>query len=408
MYNKRLSSMNNFLSTGVLVVLALLPAYLLRVSIFGIPTTLLEIMLLILIILWLVQNRKRLKELFVIKRSWAVFIALVIISATVSAIVAPDTLSAFGIWKAYFIEPILFFYLVVDLLQKKQITNDRILIALCVGRLLVSLAAILQWILWTGIPIPWDVERRVTGLFDYPNALGLYLGPLVILIIGQLLSLCHCEAKGRSNLKVLFYFSSLFFFVIAIILAQSEAALASIIVTTIVMGIAHHKFRKPTIVISCVALLLLFSIPTARVFVINKISLQDYSGQVRLSQWKETIELLKDHPIVGAGLSGYPNALKPYHKDTQFEIFQYPHNIFLNMWVELGLLGLIAFGFLIFLFLRSLSYSTTFLLYYFPLLQIFLHGLVDVPYFKNDLSILTWTLFALLYVATIAPKSERR
>jgi putative inorganic carbon (HCO3(-)) transporter len=417
MLDKVLSDMTNLLSTGVLITLALLPAYLLRASIFGIPTTLLEIMLIVLIILWLIQNRKRLKELFAIKRSWAIFIALIIVAVTISAIIAPDTLSAFGIWKAYFIEPILFFYLLVDLLKKKQITSDRILIALCVGGLLVAVTAILQWILWAGIPIPWDVERRITGLFDYPNALGLYLGPLTIIslcvILRKHLSPELVEginvAEG-SRIKKFFFSICIFLFLLAIILAQSEAALASIIVTVIIMGLAHRKLRKPTIVISCVALLFLFSFPTTRVFITNKISLQDYSGQVRLSQWKETMELLKDRPIAGVGLSQYPNALKPYHKDTQYEIFQYPHNIFLNIWVELGLLGLLTFSYLIFLVFQTSwsSWSSWSFLFLFPLLQIFIHGLVDVPYFKNDLAVLMWTLLALFYVAKISSKSERQ
>ncbi|MBI2475604.1 O-antigen ligase family protein [Candidatus Uhrbacteria bacterium] len=404
--------MDKFISTGILVTLALLPAYLLRANIFGIPTTFLEIMLLILIILWLIQNRKRLKELFAIKQSWTVFIALVIVAATVSAIIAPDIFSALGIWKAYIIEPILFFYLLVDLLKRKQITNERVLIALCVGGLLAAVTAILQWILWAGIPIPWDIERRVTGLFDYPNALGLFLGPLTIVSLTlimkkhlspELVEGINVDKKSRK--KILLYFIFIILFLLAIIFAQSEAALASIIVTGIMMGIMHHKFRKPTIVISCLALLIIFSIPTTRVFLINKILLQDYSGQVRLSQWKETVELLKDHPIAGAGLSQYPNALKPYHKDTQYEIFQYPHNIFLNIWVELGLLGLLTFFYFIYLTFQTFRSFPTFFLF-FPFLQIFLHGLVDVPYFKNDLAVLIWTLIALFYVESLTAKSK--
>jgi len=34
------------------------------------------------------------------------------------------------------------------------------------------------------------------------------------------------------------------------------------------------------------------------------------------------------------------------------------------------------------------------------LLVMFIHGLVDVPYFKNDLAVLTWSMLALLAVST--------
>ena len=121
------------------------------------------------------------------------------------------------------------------------------------------------------------------------------------------------------------------------------------------------------------------------------------------------MELLKDHPMLGAGLSGYPTALKPYHQRTDLEIFQYPHNIFLNIWVEMGLLGLIGFIFLIVTVLRTTIISmhsqakACGYIVIFVLIQMFLHGLVDVPYFKNDLAILTWTLLA-IFTFTYASK----
>lgn len=427
--------MNKIISIGTLLVLSLLPSYLLRFDIFKIPTTVLEIMLLILIFLWIIQNRKRLRKIFVLRREWAIFIALVVVAATVSAIVSPNTFAALGIWKAYFIEPILFFYLLVDLLQQKQISFDKILVALCVGGLLVSLAALLQWSFNVGVPIPWDVERRVTGLFDYPNALGLYLGPLTVLMIGRLLYPCHCEQPSTfsqrcwgakqslgllrrlieppRNDKTLLYFISVILFSTAVILAQSEAAIASVAITTVIMFLCDRKLRKPTLAVSVILLLIVFSIPTSREFLTNKILLQDYSGQVRLSQWSETIKLLKDRPILGAGLSGYQTALVSYHKDTQYEIFQYPHNIFLNIWVELGLLGLIAFGFLIYVILKNVmslrgGQIANDALILFTLVQIFIHGLVDVPYFKNDLAILTWALLSIFYVSAISEKTEQR
>jgi O-antigen ligase len=142
----------------------------------------------------------------------------------------------------------------------------------------------------------------------------------------------------------------------------------------------------------------------------NKLLLQDYSGQVRLSQWSETVAFLKDNLFFGAGLNGYPEALTQYHNPTLYEIFQYPHNIFLNTWVELGVLGLIAliwFSHLIFssilrrrpkdlpeLIRLSAKGRHLQLALFAALLTIFIHGLVDVPYFKNDLSLLTWTLLA--------------
>lgn len=140
---------------------------------------------------------------------------------------------------------------------------------------------------------------------------------------------------------------------------------------------------------SLVALSIVISLLFPPLF--QKLTLQDYSGSVRLSQWSETIDMLQDHWLLGAGLSGYQTVFKPYHQATHLEIFQYPHNILLNIWVELGLLGLIAVGLLSWHVLRAEPSIAIF-----ALLQMIIHGLVDVPYFKNDLAFLTWIFLAII------------
>ena len=195
-----------------------------------------------------------------------------------------------------------------------------------------------------------------------------------------------------------------------VFLAQSEAGIAALIATAVCILLFSKNTRRQTVISIVLASILLFAIPTSRNYLYEKLTFQDSSEQVRLSQWKETIELLKDHPITGVGLSGYPIALKPYHHDLQYEIFQYPHNILLNIWVELGILGLIAFSLLAFrLFPRRLSdLSDLSNLFPFLFLEILIHSLVDVPYFKNDLAMMTWILIAcaITYRPSRTPKSQ--
>lgn len=446
------------LSSGILLLLALLPSYLLRTEIFGIPTTLLELMLLVLATVWITQNKHRRRELIRLKKTWSIGITLIVLAATLSAIIAPDTFKAWGVWKAYFIEPIFFFYLLKDTVQQKQLSEKNIYQALIVGGILVSLVALAQWILSTGIPIPWDIEHRVTGIFDYPNALGLYLGPLAIIAFGltihqfsrttnkhQPLSVIPNNHMGisvipsdRAQCTVIqsdqrkprdykyfwtftefksagftFYLAAFLLFTLVIVLAKSEATLVALAFTTVFIGITHTKLRKLTILLTICTAVVLLIIPTSRMLLIEKLTLQDYSGQVRQIQWSETWNMMTDNPktaLLGTGLSGYPIALKPFHQATHLEIFQYPHHIFLNIWTELGLLGLIAFLYLTYLlcvtkpgfvktrFRQNRVLTTSEQIALFALIGMFIHGLVDVPYFKNDLAILTWTLLALVYV----------
>ena len=88
------------------------------------------------------------------------------------------------------------------------------------------------------------------------------------------------------------------------------------------------------------------------------------------------------------------------------EIYMYPHNIFLNFWSELGIFGALLFSWIIAKFLWQSGYflikEKDHLERYFVLglaasmIALVVHGLVDVPYFKNDLAALFWVIIALL------------
>ena len=126
---------------------------------------------------------------------------------------------------------------------------------------------------------------------------------------------------------------------------------------------------------------------------------------IRGLQWQETLLMLKEHWFFGAGLNGYQTLFAQYHQITWLEIFLYPHNIFLNFWVELGILGLLLF--LVFIYLITKDLKQLFLAKHYlawPLclswLVVFVQGLVDAPYFKNDLSLLFFLLLSLTIVST--------
>jgi hypothetical protein len=457
---------------GIWILAALLPSYLLRAEIIGVPTTLLEMLVVTLIVVWITKNIRRVQSECSLKKSLSqtfrplsiefAFPILFLLISAIAVFASPDKIAALGIWKAYFLEPIILFFIVKNEIKKDPVLSDKIFEALGFCAIFLSIVAIVQWFTGKGIPIPWDFERRVTSVFDYPNALGLFLGPIIIIALikdlfpnsrscllrgplgrstatgeardhlnvgftyisaarsptrGNLIELGNRPIIAAKNLKKkslqksFFWASTLILSAVSIVLAQSEAAIVAVIITTILVGLLNRKTKLTTITIAAI-LSLLIAISPWRGPVLNKLTLQDYSGQVRITQWSETLKMQQDHWLFGAGLSGYPIVFAPYHKASHIEIFQYPHNIFLNFWVELGIAGLIVF--LVFSFLVSRvslfspSLSTTSQLSYFTLLEIFIHGLVDVPYFKNDLAILTWMLLAMFFTYAQTDKTTSK
>lgn len=425
------------LNWAVLLAIAALPSYLIRFHLGPIPATLLEGMLLIIIAAAIfhrvrkvraeivpTQNYKALlsKTLnFPLRARLALPLGLFLLTATIALFIAPDLRAAAGAWKAYFIEPILFFVILLDLLiHHPHLLNRRQIIgALSVSALLLSLYSIYQRFTGFGIPPPWNAELRVTSIFPYPNALGLFLAPLVPLFIARF----QVSGFRFQKSSLLYLLSTIYYLLVAllsmtaIIFAKSTGALvgvaAGLLFMWVIIIIKQHK-QKFFILYSLFFIFTLAVLATLAILASpslkDELTLRDWSGHVRHTQWSETIEMLKDtstplgagRPILGTGLAGYKEALEPYHKAAYLEIFEYPHNIVLNFWSETGLLGLIAFTWLIVLFFRQIRNKLLITNYQLPIVgaaaamvTMLVHGLVDVPYFKNDLAILFWIVYAI-------------
>jgi len=393
--------MNQRLIWALSIFCALLPTYLIRFSLFGIPTTMLECLFLMLFGWWVFEKKMGVVETLKIfasfKITWPIF--AILLAATINIFVSPNLASALGIWKAYFIEPFLFGLILFDVL--KHTSPNKLYLSLGASALFVSVFGLIQRLFNLPIPKPWDVEHRITSIYPYPNAVALFVAPIMMLALFE-----STKKHTTKHWQRLFWVSVYLFGWMAIFLAQSEAAMASVLFVTFLFFLSKKQTRIFAIIASVlVALVCLFFLP-AREAITQKIQFKDWSERVRISQWTETMELLKDHPLFVAGLNGYPTALKPYHKATYLEIFQYPHNLFLNAWVELGLLGL--FGLLVLIGMMKWCVITTNPFYLsgsaLALTQIGIHGLVDVPYFKNDLSMLTAILLILFFFDYVYPR----
>ncbi len=391
------------------LITAALPSYLVKFSLFGIPITLLEVMIIVLAAVIFANrlNRKRLVE-FIKKNqviSWPA--GAIIFFATIAMIISPNLRGAAGIWKAYFIEPVVFLASLAVIIKKPG-EIKKLFWALGISAVYLSLFAWWQKFSGWGVPEAFLAADgsvdRVVSFFGYPNALGLYLGPIIILFSVFLWDTPKKAVWQLSKLAIIALSFSI------LVLAKSEAAILAILVVWLIAGVAIKKTRLIVLSFCLTGTIILICNPYIQEFFLQKILLQDYSGFIRRLIWKETWEMLKNNWLWGAGLAGYQKIIAPYHLPT-FEIYLYPHNVFLNFWSELGLGGLIAFGWLAVAWLKkifgeikknkaiffNLAFGAAFL-------EIFIHGLVDVPYFKNDLSILFWLIIGLAIIANKVSK----
>ena len=391
---------------SIVLLFALLPTYLVRFNIGPIPTTLLECFVLVTIGIAAIRLRQDTSEIFQrsVSTVWTSFgwyripLVLFLIASIVSTIIAPNLFSALGILKAYIIEPILLAFVIKHVMsERKDIEN--IITALIGSGAFIGFLAILQVLTHIGVPDAWTIENRATSLYDYPNAVGLFLAPIVVMAMVRFAgSIMNQASSHRTIFQLLrnrwqvMQLVAILLMLGGIIAAKTEAALvaipAALVVITLITPIANRI--KAGIVTASILGALFVSILAPSI--VQKITLHDSSGLVRRTQWSETLTMLAEKPFLGAGLNGYPTALAPYHDATFYEIFQYPHNILLNTWSELGIIGIIAFLVGAILLARTTwrrRNDMLILAFSAALLTMMIHGLVDVPFFKNDLAILS-------------------
>lgn len=392
-----------------------LPLYVVRFFLGPLPSTLVEGMILILVAVWAISKSRSggwsEYGVFLTKNAAnkiaLVCMGLFVVSGTVSVFVSPSPIAAIGLWRAYFVEPLLFFFIAADLLRSHTVARG-IIASAVLSAISIAWIAIAQRITGYGIPVEWVSEARVTSLYPYPNAVGLYVAPLVPFAIALFLS-------ARSRMLRAAYGVATPVLLVAIFFAQTEAALGALAISIFLFAFLWSA-RSRLVAYSIAALVIVGLVvsPTTVSFLKTKLLLKDWSGKVRRGMWIETSAMIKDRWVLGVGLAGYKEVFPQYHTRQYVEVFQYPHSIILNFWTETGIAGVISFLLLIGMFfffslmmlrrsrllprsdeaLASRAYALALIT---AMITILLHGLVDVPYFKNDLAMQFWLLFALAW-----------
>jgi O-antigen ligase len=397
---------------AIMLTVLFLPSYLVRFEVFLIPATLLEIMIVLLFVAWGVRKIfiEKFKDYKLPQFKWPIL--LLFISATIAVFVSPDLQSALGIYKAYFVEAILFFIVFINVINSPRRIRS-IFWALGVSALFVSIIALWQYIEILPSHEPWvsELPRRVTSIFEYPNAVGLYLTPIATLFIGILLLAKRPDKKlNKKYIKGAkrFIVGVIIFALLGIVFSVSRGAVLGVGAAVVFFSF-FSRFKKWIWVAIIASIVLSLVVPQTRTVITDIATVKDTSTDVRTVLWEGTWNLIKDRPIKGAGLAGFPVVYEEYKLAKHTEFLQYPHNIILNFWVELGALGLISLLWLLVEFFREgvKTRKKEIDLYPIPKFQfsivlmgviiaMLVYGMVDVPYFKNDLAIIFWIIVGLM------------
>lgn len=385
---------------GVYLAAVSLPLYLFKFKILGIPSTFLEAVIYGLFLVWLSRGglEKARKSFSEIKenRIFAAGLILFFAGVLVSTILSGDLRTSAGILKGWFITPFLLFLIVKsEIKTENQIKN--IFRALSFSGAAVALVSLVYF--FSG---RLTFDGRLAAFYLSPNYLAMYLAPILILAAG----LVFVSPNRREKI---FFSAAAVLIAAAVYLTYSYGAWVALFSAAAVFFLFGSEMSKWKFLSLAVVVLILFGFQIGGEKFQNLFS-ERSSFESRLMIWKAALAIGKDNPIFGVG----PGMFQKYYLEYQKYFPPYlewavpqPHNLFLALWLQTGIAGFSGFVLILVSFFKEkipaflrkkeggqILKNPNF----WPALAMFvilIHGLIDTPYFKNDLSVLFWIILAL-------------
>lgn len=275
-----------------------------------------------------------------------IFLSIILLNITMylSAIVATDirvTLTNSIRFTMYIFVFYLISYKVKDRMAK-ILFNSFIFVAILSGLYTVCQLAYTKYL---GYKI--DKTIRMPSFLENSNNLGAY--SILIFFIAIVI---FVSAK---NLKYKFFYAIIsILLLINIMFSQSRNALIALMIGVFIITILYDK---RFLILSFIFSAIFFIIPAirARIFQIFDMS----QNNSRFNIWDTAISIIKSNPITGIGYENfsiqYPNYIINNNglSITNDYLPLHPHNVFLKMQAELGIIGTTVF--ILFLFMTIIT-----------------------------------------------------
>lgn len=377
-----------------------------------------------------------------------------------SIFVATDKLLAFHYYLKYLLGICLFFIIIYSKYDYKKL-----IYSLFIGTFFHALLGIWQFLTQTSFSNKWlgiamhdptqpgtsvieafslistdtfalNGERwlRAYGGLDHPNILGGLLVITLLLIIIHLIRVSSSQFMTIRNknklsddikknnesifkiIKILISYILLFTFLTALFFTFSRSAWLGFITGIFVLfSILIYKkqekrFKKLFEICATITLLLIILFNQFSNLVLTRIDansrLETKSSQDRLTSYNESWKIIKENWFWGVGAGNYTLALNDANAEKKPSWYYHPpHNIFLLIWSEIGIIGLLSFISLIILILinfKNLKYTASILI------TILIIGMFDHWLWSLHFGILLfWFSLGIIVKKSIMSKSQK-
>lgn len=281
-----------------------------------------------------------------------VFIAIYLIGAITSFV----PVKSLSIWAIYFVFMAVYFAIINSVNSKKLLIN--LVTTFVISGFLVCLYGIMQYLFGWDTAQAWmdeemfeDIKMRIYSTLGNPNVLGEY----ILLVLPAAIGLMWTTKKATA--KIVYAGISALMFGALILTFSRGCWIGIMIAAAIFVTFAAGKlWGLGLIALPVIPMVLPESI-------INRFSsigdMSDSSTSYRVYIWMGTLAMMRDFWVSGIGMGQEAfTQVYPFYSYNGI-VAPHSHNLFLQILVESGVTGILAFLMIIFFFLRRIMTGYT-------------------------------------------------
>jgi len=348
---------------------------------FPCPDFLYSSLLLIVTIAWIIYRGIPLNKIKALGSPLILFCSALIIS------------TVFSIDKLHSLDELLKYitYLSAFIIAASLTENEktRLIQVIVFAGFIISLLAIYQYLFGFKNLLNYAQKYNITNAFtlDYITRQRVFF-PFVTpnILAGYLIMIIPLAAIDKSRRWFILPLS------VALLLTKSVGALASLFAAITLTLILAPKFRKKGFMLLAALLLITGIVIIQRNLGYAQHTKPLFSVVMRLKYWQDTIRLIMERPLTGIGAGNFNLAYA-----------RYAHNSYLQLWAELGIIGILSILWLVVSIGRNslqklkgsrdkkqiacfIAASAAFLL----------HNLIDFSFFLPEISLIPSIILSLL------------
>lgn len=314
------------------------------------PTMLLAVLCLATFLLYFVQlflGRVRPQRTTMVSVLLGAF-AVCILYAGVTSYALPTALFS----MALFLILMVVFFVAKDVIDTEEKLDFVLFVLVSMGAL-IALYAVYQYIVGVEMDAAWvdaesfDISTRAYATFTNPNVLGEYL-----ILVGSLAA--GLMWKSRRWLGRLYYTACFGVIALGLVATGSRGAMLGLLFSAGLFVLLSEKRLIPLGVI--LLLLMPFLLPESLwARLASSVTMNDSSSLYRMSIYRAAMDIIRHYWTTGIGIGAF-NQIYPLFSFEAANAY-HAHNLFLQEFIELGVVGFIVMVLLFLCFFRKL-YST--------------------------------------------------